>query len=568
MTQNLINSHAATVHLINNAHTSKHSVDSATVGVSSLVSDNKSDSEVSKSRKDTSKTSLKSTGNLAANENHSSIESVSEPSQSNRNEPIDKAERRNTSKKLRVNQELDNATHAVVSKGTEEGPVLFKQWQTNPLSLLMFDNAPILMMLMMEVRKNMAEAQKTIAKAQIDTAWASAEMKKEQGLHEQAKCNNQAAQGLVSGSFGILQSGASFKDMLLEKDVFQNQLDHQNEVVEYMSEAQGPAAQLQLGGGVDFPHEGVSPSRPTGYSVPFNTEKAIAKELATAIDNRSDEIFRNLKETQAQRGDDPSLSKGSWFGLNKSASVRGQENQIALKKQANEMATEQVFNEFKTEGTIDGRNMDVSSEHRDAFIGAVATDPALAKEFILALGHDTNSRLEVLRAASFGTEIQIKDSNGQSIKIAVNLKAELLRSFSKSSGGPGGTNAAGIPETRTYAEIFKAETGDIIRTKTAPAAESNRIEQQRKESIRRELVQLINGFAQGGTGISSGVETVKAAENDAMSQELQALASNFAAVRGALGEINSKAVQDIDALFKFYDSASQSVTQANTSAMA
>lgn len=412
---------------------------------------------------------------------------------------------------------------------TENGSDLFKTWLGDAMTLFMFDNAPILMRLSFELREMLSKSQTVEAQAQMLSAQASAQAKREEGVSDAKKCTLDAETQIAGAVGGALQGGMGLKDEMLHSSAYENELANHDAIhadlntgkAAHSSAALEGSALEAIPGQENMTEEQVAEARAKAVA---NKKQAqdeaieaitkLAQDYHAAYHEAFNEELDNIKNSKTENVRSKLSSK--WLGLDKSADMIQDEQRLTASEKAGKTASEQVL-----------KNAD------EALIEKITSDPKSAELFMKSLG---NSSEEVLGA------IRGMDRN---------FRTQLLRTHGQAEGSAG----------------FKA---DVAKTRELAAHKASMVKSILDNGMQKRqlLMQILNSSVSSGTGLASADQIVKSAVKDAISKGQDAISAVMQAARGAQDGTIQGALSQVQALLDWYSQMESQVIGAVSQSMA
>lgn len=426
--------------------------------------------------------------------------------------------------KLRPTDDIAHDTQRAVSQGTKGSPAPAAKWLGDGLTLYMLDNAPLLFQMSMQLRKTLGKAQVSMAKAHVETAFASAEMRIKQGEHEKQKCINQATSSFVSGGMGVAHNGMSIKDLAISKGTYQNNLAFRDNMQDLLTPSTaGVGAGVQIQGTVT-----------PAVQIPSNSPQ-IAATLADGFASKYNERLAFHRE----KGQSSTHERGLGLTRQDQALVE-HKAEMEARKAASSDAWKDLSE--KLDGTYAGALPGNTAE-----MAALLKDPTSSAAFMDKLNQKAGGHDGVLSMLS---------GHSPSVSIAgvkSNIRSDIMRSFGKS-------------RSQSAADL-KGHLGNQRDTAAGRANhESTRIENDRMK--RQLMAQIVVDMTTGATGIQTADDTMKSAEADAASRKDDAIAQGLASSRGALDGAIQGALERVQALESWYTQMQQQVAGAMAQSMA
>lgn len=409
---------------------------------------------------------------------------------------------------------------------TENGSNLFKTWLGDAMTLFMFDNAPILMRLSFELREMLSKSQTVEAQAQMLSAQASAQAKRDQGASDAKKCTLDAETQIAGAVGGALQGGMGLKDEMLHSSAYENELANHDAIHADLNTGKAAHSSAALEGSAPeaIPgEEGMTEGQVAEARARAAADKKQAQDQAitklaqdyhAAYHEAFNEELDNIKNSKTENVRSKLSSK--WLGLDKSPDMIQDEQRLTASEKAGKTASEQVL-----------KNAD------QALIEKITSDPKSAELFMKSLG---NSSEEVLGA------IRGMDRN---------FRTQLLRTHGQAEGSAG----------------FKA---DVAKTRELAAHKASMVKSilDNGAQKRQLLMQILNSSVSSGTGLASADQIVKSAVKDAISKGQDAISAVMQAARGAQDGTIQGALSQVQALLDWYSQMESQVIGAVSQSMA
>ncbi len=415
---------------------------------------------------------------------------------------------------------------------TGSGSDLFKTWLGDAMTLFMFDNAPILMRLSFELRDMLSKSQTIEAKAQMASAQASAQAKREEGVSDAKKCTLSAQSEMAAGIGGAIQGGMGIKDEMLHNSAYENELANHDAIHADLNTGKAAVSSAALEGSTVEnlnSEEGLTEAekvkfreldtdeKKAAFKKDLSNEKIakLAQDYHAAYHDAFNEELDNIKNSKVESAR-AKAAASNLVGFGKSSDMIADEQRLVASEKAGKTASENVL-----------KNAD------EALLEKIKSDPKSAELFMKNLGNSSEEALGAIRGMDR------------------NFRTQMLRSHGQAEGSAG----------------FKA---DVARMRDTIAHKSNIVSSYLKNGSdkRQMLFNILTSSTSAGTGLMSADQIIKSAVKEAISKGQDAISAVMQAARGAQDGTIQGALAQVQALMDWYSQMESQVIGAVSQSMA